>query len=132
MVTGPGIVDIGTPPSEITEDWVALVVSESIPLSVPSIGSPQEKEEEIDFKVYPNPATEQIRIEYHQENGGKAPEMKLYNGFAQLKTKGMLKKDSQHYWYLDLNLLKSHYPSGIYFIELRLKNKIFYKRIVIE
>jgi hypothetical protein len=73
----------------------------------------------LDFKIYPNPTNQVLNIEIPQNTEG--PSIEIYNAMGKvvLKTK-------------QLNIDVSTLPTGIYFVQIKTKDRVGVKRFVVN
>ena len=76
------------------------------------------------FKVYPNPATENITIEFIGDLAENTVYLEIYNSLGKPVYKEVLFKENS----LEVNL--SGFGSGIYFIKAICGEEVFMKKIV--
>ncbi len=132
MATGAGVVNVGNPPADATEDWVVLLVNESTPLSLPpNVPIEEILDERQGLKIYPNPAKEYFTVKYDRNNGGVEPQVMIYNGLMQRIGSPKIAWNGES-WEALINLTELKASTGIYFVAFKTKNQTIYKKIIIE
>ncbi len=82
----------------------------------------KENKEEVELKIYPNPAKDEINIELNTNN--YSSDYQIYNALGQL-----MEKDK----FIDKTIVNTQkYAKGIYFIKIAYQNTILYRKIIKE
>lgn len=86
-----------------------------------------EIDKNLEFIVYPNPATNRIKVEasFHQP---EAVQLSLRN----LQGQEITKVSKKSVWSISEEINLSNVPSGVYLIELRTQTSISFKKVVIQ
>jgi hypothetical protein len=111
------------------ESWLTAIhwMDSIIDLSYQTLGIPVNREDFVNYNVFPIPAKEQLTLSYQLNKTGKA-QVSIFNMNGQLVetvNQGNQKPGEYHF---ELNI--AYYKPGIYYCRLQIGNEVVTKKII--
>ncbi|MEO1653311.1 MAG: T9SS type A sorting domain-containing protein, partial [Bacteroidota bacterium] len=131
-VIGPGKVNLGLPPYDPNQDWLAIVIDPNLaPTMIRNEKSGSGAS--LAFKnlsLYPNPAQDKVILEYvDSEPASSRPIIRVYDQRGQLMYQEILEDSKNDYNQI---ILTNHFSPGLYFVVFQVGNQQIRKRLLIH